>query len=290
MERTYEPPWRRPLQLFAIVLALVLFSQMIVGEVALGTGEALLLTVGFYAIIFFAVFAFLRRDGENFSNLGLRTAGLGNFILLAAALGLFAQFIWVVLLSAASGNLIFDFGAIPFETFLAQVLVMALITGFVEESAFRGYMQRKFTGSYGFARALILASFLFMIVHIQFYTYIRMTDPNVLAALGITEAQMWMVIQFMVTQTVIAISALGIFTGYLYFKSNQNLLPPALFHITFNVGGLLMLSYSNAQLAALSLDYGLFVSLWILWAGMVGALIWAATKTKFFESRISQRQ
>jgi len=72
------------------VVALVLFSRLIVWEMALETGEGLLLTVGFYAIIFFAVFAFLRRDGESVSNLGLRVSGSGMAILLAAALGLVA--------------------------------------------------------------------------------------------------------------------------------------------------------------------------------------------------------
>lgn len=287
-------PWKRPLQLFTIVLAAVLFSQIITGEVALETGEGLLLTIGFYAIIFFAVFAFLRQGGEGVSNLGLRASGLGKAILLAAVLGLVAQLIWAVILSVASGNLVFNFGAVPAGTFLAVVLVGAVLVGFVEESAFRGYIQRKFTSSYGFVLALVLVSFLFMIIHIQFYTLLRLTDPSVMAqvtqSLALTEGQVWMIMQFATTQTVIMISALGLFLGYLYFKSNQNLLPPVMFHMTFNVGGLLMLSYSNAQLAALSLDYGLFVALVILWAGIVGALIWAATKTKFFGLRSDQRQ
>ncbi len=179
---------------------------------------------------------------------------------------------------AAGGNLVFNFGALPVETFLLQVLVMALLVGFVEESAFRGFMQRKFAASYGFVRALILASFLFMIIHIQFYTYYKLTDPAVQAALGVTAAEVSMAIQFLVTQTVIAISALGIFTGYLYFKSNQNLLPPALFHMTFNIGGLLMASYSNSSEVAFGFGYGLFAFLWVLWAIIVGALVWAATK------------
>jgi len=62
LRKADEPPWRRPLQLFAIVLAMVLFSQLLLTEVTLGTGETLLLTVIFYAIIFFVVFAFLRRE------------------------------------------------------------------------------------------------------------------------------------------------------------------------------------------------------------------------------------
>jgi len=108
-----------------------------------------------------------------------------------------------------------------------------------------------------------------MIIHIQFYTYYKLTDPAVQAALGVTAADVSMAIQFLVTQTVVMISALGLFLGYLYFKSNQNLLPPALFHMTFNIGGLLMLSYSNAQQVVLSLGYGSFVVLAVLWAIIV---------------------
>jgi membrane protease YdiL (CAAX protease family) len=286
LERIYRQPWKRPLQLFAIVFALALFSQLITAEVTLETDEALLLMVGFYAIIFAAVFAFLRQGGEGISNLGLRASGLWMTILLAAVLGFVAQLIWMVIISVASGSLVFNFGAMSGGTFFATVLVGAVLVGFVEEGAFRGYIQRKFASSYGFIRALILTSFLFMIIHVQFYTLLRLADPSVMAQatqqLGLTQAQVWEIMQFAVTQTVIMISALGLFLGYLYFKSGQNLLPPAAFHITFNVGGLLALSYSNAQLAALSLDYGLFVALGVLWVGIVGALIWAVTKTEFF--------
>jgi len=272
------------LQLFAVVLAIALFSQLLTCEVALDANEGLLITTAFYALILLVVYMLLRQGGEGFSNLGMRISGLGTFILLAAVLGIIAQFIWAILLAAASGNLVFNFGALPAETFLPQVLVMALLVGFVEESAFRGYIQRKFTASYGFVRALILASFLFMIIHIQFYTYYKLTDPAVQAALGVTAADVSVAIQFLVTQTVIAISALGIFAGFIYRKSGQNVLSSAAFHITFNVGGLLM-GYSNASVIAFSLGYGTFAFLWMLWAILVGALLWVATKAIFPKSR-----
>lgn len=268
------------LQLFAVVFGIALLSQIISLEVAPGAYTGLLITTLFYLLIFFVIFALLRRGGEGLSNLGFRTSGLGALIALASVLAIVAQFIWWGLLWAATGNLAFNFGALPPETFLVEILVMALLVGLVEESAFRGYIQRKLT-KHGFAPALIVASFLFIIIHIQFYTILRLTDPSVMAQatqLGITEAQVWTIIGYGVTQTVIMITSLGFFLGYLYHKSNQSLLPPVLFHMVFNIGGLFMLSYSNAQLAVLSLGYGSFVVLEILWASIVGALVWVAAK------------
>ncbi|MDI6884035.1 MAG: type II CAAX endopeptidase family protein [Hadesarchaea archaeon] len=259
---------------------MVLFSQMIQAEMTLGTVEIILLTVGFYVIIFLVVFALLRKEGEGISSLGFRVSGL-TLIPLAVVFGFVAQLIWILILSVA-GGLVFDFGALPAGTFLALVLVDAVLVAFVEESAFRGFIQRKLTAGYGFIRSLILTSFLFMIIHIQFYIFLRLMDPSVMQQatqlFGITAEQVWTIMLTGLTQTVIMIFALGLFLGYIYHKSNQNLVTAAIFHITFNIGGLIVLSYSNAQLVALSLDYWLFVVLIVIWAAIVGALVWGTTR------------
>lgn len=271
-------PLQRPMLLFAMFFAIAWFSHILQWESGLGTGALLAITAVIYVLIFFAVVVLLRQDGEPVQSLGLRVAGVGKIIMLAAVVGLIAQFILVVLVSAATGAVVFNLGAVPFETFLLQVLVMAFLTGFVEESAFRGYIQRKFTTVYGLGRALIIASILFMIPHIQVYTYYKLTDPAIQAALGVTAEQAAQAILFAITQTIIGITALGLFTGYLYLKSDQNVFIPTALHITFNIGGLLMLSYSNLQDASFTLDYGLFIMVWILWTGIVAALVWAAQK------------
>ena len=275
MGRVKASPWGM-LYLFVVVFAVALFTQVLACEVALDANTALLITAALYVLIFLVVFMLIRHGGERFSKIGLRISGLGTFILLAAVLGIIAQFIWAILLAVAAGHLAFDFGALQIGTFLFEVLVMALLVGFIEESAFRGYIQRKFTASYGFVRALILASFLFMFVHIQFYTYLRLYQ---LAGSAVT-----IVIQFSVTQIIITTFTLGIVTGYLYFKS-KSIFPPAAFHIMLNVGGLLML-YSNASTIAFTLSYGSFAILWMFWAVVVGALVWVATKAIFPKKRV----
>lgn len=254
------------------------FSHFLQWESGLDAGALLGITAVLYVLIFIVLIVFIRQDGEPIQSIGLQVSGLGKIIVLAAVIGLIAQFIWAVFVSAAAGGVAFNFGALPVETFLLQVLIMAFLTGFVEESAFRGYIQRKFTTVYGFGRALIIVSILFMIPHLQFYTYYKLADPTIQAGLGITAEQAAQVIQFAVMQTIIGITALGVFTGYSYFKSGQNVFPPTALHITFNIGGLLMLSYSNLQEASFTLDFGLFTILWIIWAGTVAALVWAATK------------
>jgi len=83
---------------------------------------------------------------------------------------------------------------------------------------------------------------------------------------------------------------LGLFLGYLYQKSGKNLLSPIAFHIAVNASGLFVLSYSNAQTVALGLDYGLIILLSLVRVAVVGALVWATIKTKFFKSALGSRR
>ena len=263
--------------LFAIVLGLMFLSQLIQLEMALSWNAWLAVNAFFYGLIFLSVYILLWRGGEGLSNLGLWTSGMEIFILLAAALGVVAQLIWAVMLGVVGGGVSFHFDSASTEAFLGAMVVMALLAAFVKESAFRGFMQRKLTAKYGFAGAFILASILFMNVHIPFYAYYKW-----IKVAGVTAAAT--AIRFDITQTAIMIGALGIFLGYLYHKSNQNLLPPTVFHITFNMSWFFIFCYSNAMMVAASLDYWKFAVIIVLWAFIVGAILWGAVRavTKMF--------
>jgi len=268
----------RPIRLYLIFFVIAWLSHLIQWESGLSQSAMILITAFFYILIFLVVIRFITKDGEPIQSMGLQLAGFGKIIFLAAAMGLISQIIWAVLISAATGVLVFDINAMPVEMFFAQILVMAFLTAFVEESAFRGYIQKRLTNVYGFSFSLVIVSILFMLPHFQVYSYYKLADPALQAAIGVTSEQVAKVVTSAVIQTAISITALGFFTGYLYNKSGQNVVVPVAFHTTFNIGGLFLLSFSNVQTASLLLDNGLFVAMWIIWTAIVAALVLVTVK------------
>jgi membrane protease YdiL (CAAX protease family) len=267
-----------PILIFAICILFSFIAQMITFEVGLDAWGGLGITAIFYVLLLVIAIVFVKIE-EPIRNIGFKAAGRGKVVPLAVVVGMFAQIFWLLLIAAASGALSFSFGALGVEVFLARLLLMAFFVGFVEELIFRGYIQRRLTAAYGFGAALLITALLFMALHIQTYTYFRLMDPAVQAALQITSAQAVQSVLYSVTQTVIGISALGVFTGYLYFKSGQSVFTSMTLHITFNTFGLFALSYSNLGTAAGMVNLGVFAILWFIWAAVVGLLVWVITKT-----------
>ncbi|MEW6592597.1 MAG: type II CAAX endopeptidase family protein [Candidatus Hadarchaeota archaeon] len=271
---------QRPVMMFLIFAMMAWFSVIIQWEAGLAADALTAVTIVLYVVIFAALLVFIRQDGEGVGSIGFGVAGLGKVLVLSAFLGIFFQIIWMVIISAATGAA-FDLGATPAGTFLASVLVNAAFVAFVEECAFRGYMQRKFSSVYGPIPAIIATAILFMIPHIQAYTYFKLTDPAIQLAQSITAAQAAEAILIQAGQTIVIITGLGIFTGYMYNKSGQSIFPPVLLHMTFNIGGLFVLSYSNIPAASLALGAGGLLLLMIVWVMIDVALLWAASKIMF---------
>jgi membrane protease YdiL (CAAX protease family) len=61
-----------------------------------------------------------------------------------------------------------DLGGVPRGTVLALLLMGALVAGVVEESAFRGYMQRSIEQAHGIWVALLITGTMFALVHLDF--------------------------------------------------------------------------------------------------------------------------
>ncbi|MEW6222123.1 MAG: type II CAAX endopeptidase family protein [Candidatus Hadarchaeota archaeon] len=268
---------QRPVMMFLVFALFAWLSVVIQWEAGLGADALTAVTIILYVVIFATLLIFLRQDGERVDSLGFRVAGSGKVLLFSAFLGIFFQILWMIIASAATGA-VFDFSATPAGTFLVSVLVNAVLVAFVEECAFRGYIQRKFTGAYGPLQAIVVTAILFMLPHIQVYSYMKLTDPAIQLAQGITAAQAADVILIQAAQTITVITGLGIFTGYMYHESGQSIFPPVLLHMMFNIGGLLVLSYSNIPAAVLALGAASVIVLMIVWVLIDVALIWAAAK------------
>lgn len=274
--------WWRPLQLFIVVLLIALVGEWL-GWALLekGTDQTTLLstTACFYAIIFLCLLVFVRRERIGFRRLGFwRTVGWKKIILVATALGLAAQLVSFGLYELA-GDITFDLGLFPASTFVFRLIVAAFLVALVEESVFRGYIQGTFTRGYGFIRALLFASLLFAVLHIPFYTIYKFADLGILESMG-------PLVTYRLISVALVIFPVGVFLGYFYHKSRQNLLFPITIHAAVNASGLFLLSYSNLQSIILTLDCKLVILLCMVWATITAALVWAVTRTMIFRSAV----
>jgi len=94
-------------------------------------------------------------------------------------------------------------------------LTFSIFGAFTEEVAYRGYVQTRITSSYGYVVGIIVSALFFSLQHIQFFQASWLT-------------------QFFQTQF-IHVMLFGIFAGYLFFKSNENLLSVFSFHALINI-------------------------------------------------------
>lgn len=97
----------------------------------------------------------------------------------------------------------------------ALYLTFSIFGAFAEEVAYRGYVQTRITSSYGYVVGIIVSTLFFSFQHIQFF------QPS------------WL-IQFFQMQF-IHVMLFGIFAGYLFFKSNENLWSVFSFHVLINI-------------------------------------------------------
>jgi hypothetical protein len=97
----------------------------------------------------------------------------------------------------------------------AIYLVFSIFGAFAEEVAYRGYVQTRITSSYGYVVGIIVSALFFSFQHIQFF-------------------QTSWLIQFFQTQF-IHVMLFGIFAGYLFLTSNENLWSVFSFHASINI-------------------------------------------------------
>jgi membrane protease YdiL (CAAX protease family) len=142
-------------------------------------------------------------------------------ILVGVVLALLYQGIWY-LMSFAIGDK-FTFTSFPsltsvYEGYLVYLLplafalqlVLATFGSFVEEVAYRGYVQTRISAKYGLIMGILTASLFWFLQHIQFFVI------------------SW-IVNFFQTRFLDLICG-GIFIGYLFFKSKENVWSVFSFH------------------------------------------------------------
>jgi len=100
---------------------------------------------------------------------------------------------------------------------LAFILYFAftVIGAFAEEVAYRGYVQTRISSRFSYIVGIFVAALFFSLQHIHIF------QPN------------W-IVEFFQTQFV-HVMFLGIFTGYLFFKSKENIWSVFAFHAVINI-------------------------------------------------------
>jgi membrane protease YdiL (CAAX protease family) len=141
-------------------------------------------------------------------------------------LALIFQAVWFTFSLTLGGDL--DFTSFPrlggyesyavYSVWLAFLLyvVFAVFGAFVEKVAFRGYVQSRVTSRRGRFMGLFIASLLFSLQHIHIF------ELN------------WIVERFFKTQFLYAMG-FGVFVGYLFLKSEEDLWSVFAFHSVVNI-------------------------------------------------------
>ena len=102
----------------------------------------------------------------------------------------------------------------PFSAFLLQLLFVS-IGAFSEEVAYRAYVQTSVSSKYGYVAGILVATLLFSLQHIHIF-------------------QLSWIENFFQTQFVHVI-LFGVFVGYFFHKTNENLWGVTSFHCLLNI-------------------------------------------------------
>jgi membrane protease YdiL (CAAX protease family) len=132
------------------------------------------------AVLLWLFWRYVRGDGPPASSADERRrsfratplpARVWTWALLAGGLGLVA----LVLALRVANRLVDlplqavpDLGQVPGSTMVALILMGAVIAGVVEESAFRGYMQRVIEQRHGLVVAILITGTMFAVAHLDF--------------------------------------------------------------------------------------------------------------------------
>lgn len=225
---------------------------------------------GMYLVIFLCVYVFAKTDKISLRKLGFRKVANWKSLMLAGGLvGFVAQLTILLLVAAVSSIYFFEYLgysiAAPLHIFIPLLLIGGPVAGIVEEAAFRGYIQRTLTARQGFIKALIITSALFAVTHITFYSIYLASVQGVLGT----------VLSYILINTLLSLFPLGIFLGYAYQKTRQNLICPICLHTINNVFGLFLICYSTCALNIAALGYGTLILILLIKAGLTAVVLWA---------------
>ena len=205
------------------------------------TPQGYLFYLTFY-ILMFAILTFFIRyiDHSSLKNIGLsKGTRWKTHIIVGVSFAFLARFLEIGLCVLVGEVIVVGAYSSPFV--IMFFIVDTFFVGLSEEGVFRGYIQRKLTDRWKFLPALLCASILFQIYHINFFTA-SMSDL-VLATLAVTPS-------------------FGIFAGYFYYKSRGNLLGPIALHMFYDLFGTIVPLEVDATEAAPALVPGSRILVW----------------------------
>lgn len=159
----------------------------------------------YYFGLFLVVFLFAGKS--DFSAIGLkRMLAWKKYILTGVLFGLLFQAMRVI---AVQGTFSRSY-SLPLEFYVPAYILLALLIGLAEESAFRGFILGKFLESYKPILAILVTSFLFGIYHVDFSNF---------------DFSWW-------TWYVMQAFTGGLIMSILYYKTGRNLIAPITYHAT----------------------------------------------------------
>jgi membrane protease YdiL (CAAX protease family) len=184
-----------------------------------------MLILSYFAVLILTLFL-LKKDSKK-SLLSVFKASGHKMILVGVVFALLYQGIWY-LMSFAIGD---KFASTSFPSLsgyqsyyvyllpLAFALQLVFVTfgSFVEEVAYRGYVQTRISAKYGLIVGILTASLFWFLQHIQFFVI------------------SW-IVNFFQTRFLDLICG-GIFLGYLFFKSKENIWSVFSFHALGDIFG-----------------------------------------------------
>lgn len=183
----------------------------------------LMLILSYSAVLLLSVF-FLKKDAKRSLSKVLKVRG-HSVILIAILFAFLFQAVWLSIGLGIGGNLEFlaFSGLRGYESYAVYSLVLAftlyvvfaVFGAFVEEVAFRGYVQSRIASRQGHIAGALIASLFFSLQHIHVF-------------------QLDWIEKFFQTQF-IYVFCFGIFVGYLFLKSKEDIWSVFAFHASMNI-------------------------------------------------------
>jgi uncharacterized protein len=176
--------------------------------------------MSFLVITFFFVGKF------DFSAVGLkRVASWRKFLLIGMVLALLGAGLKILLVQGTFGQ---SFYAVPYYFLVPAFIVLGTLIALAEESAFRGYIFKNFLQRYKPLTAILFASILFGIYHLNF--------PN----LNYYNLSFWALY-------VVQAFTGGLIMASLFYKTGYNLVAPIAYHSTNIILGQIILWMPTAD-------------------------------------------
>ena len=181
-----------------------------------GTPLGYFFYLGSYVLIFVALILFVKViDQSSLSGIGLlKATRWRTYIMFGVLFAFLARFLEILIYLIFGGTL--RLHEYPPSFIILFFILDTLIVGLAEEGVFRGYIQKHLTHNYGFIQALLVSSYLFKIYHVNFFS-VNLSDMA-LTILGIAPS-------------------FGMFAGYFYYRTGENLLGPIMLHMFYDLFG-----------------------------------------------------